>query len=126
MRFSTGIQHSTFPFDNDEKTYKIRDEKGAFAAVLTDLSKAFDYIPHQSLIAKLSAYDFYMKSIAFISAYLKYRKTKTKIGSTCSECLKVLFGVPHGSILSYYLDSASYADDTTPYICGQDFTALLK
>ena len=53
---------------------KIRDEKGVFAAVLTDLSKDFDCIPHQLLIAKLSAYGFDMKSIAFISAYLKNRK----------------------------------------------------
>ena len=34
-----------------EKLRKNRDEKGVFAAVLTDLSKAFDCIPHQLLIA---------------------------------------------------------------------------
>ena len=32
-----------------EKLTKIRDEKGVFAAVLTDLSKAFDCIPHNYL-----------------------------------------------------------------------------
>ena len=76
------------------KLRKIRDEKGVFATVLTELSKAFDCIPHQLLIAKLSAYGFDMKSIAFISAYIKNRKQKTKIGSTFSECLNILFGVP--------------------------------
>ena len=60
-----------------EKLRKIRDEKGVFAAVLTDVSKAFACLPHQLLIAKLSAYGFDMKSIAFISAYLKNRKRKT-------------------------------------------------
>ena len=60
-----------------EELRKIRDEKGVFAAVLTDLSKAFDCISHQLLIAKLSTYGFDMKSIAFISAYLKNRKQKT-------------------------------------------------
>ena len=63
-----------------EKLRKIRDEKGVFAAVLTDLSKAFDCIPHQLLIAKLSSYGFDMKSITFISAYLKNRKQKKKLG----------------------------------------------
>ena len=74
-----------------EKLRKIRDEKGAFAAPFTDLSKFFDCIPHQLLIAKLSAYGFDMKSVAFISAYLKNRKRKTKIGCTFSECLKILW-----------------------------------
>ena len=54
-----------------EKLRKSRDEKGVFAAVLTDLSKAFDGITHELLIAELSVYGFDMKSIAFISAYLK-------------------------------------------------------
>ena len=120
---------------------KIRDKKGAFAATLTDLSKAFDCIPHQLLIAKLSAYGFDMKSIAFISAHLKNQKQKTKIGSTFSDCLNMLFGVPLGSILGpllfltfiadlFYLDCdlelAGYADDTTPYICGQDFRSIIN
>ena len=68
-----------------EKLKKNRDEKGAFAAVLTDLSKAFDCMPHQLLIAKRSAYGFDRKSIAVISAYIKNRKPKTKIGPTFSE-----------------------------------------
>ena len=93
------------------------------------------------LSQKLSAYGFDMKSIAFISVYLKNRKPKTKIRSTFSKCLNVLFGVPQGSILGpllflifiaglFYLncdlDFASYTDDTTPYICGQDFSSIIN
>ena len=81
------------------KLKKIRDKKGIFAAVLTDLSKASDCIPHNLLIAKLSAYGFDKKSLILISAHLKSRKQKTRIGSAFSDYLNMLFGVPQGSIL---------------------------
>ena len=123
-----------------EKIRKIADEKGVFAAVLTDLSKAVDCIPHQLLIAKLSVYGFDMKSIAFISAYLKNQKQKTKIGSTFSEYLNMLFGVLQSSILGpllfliliadlFYLNNdlecTSYAKDTNSDICGQGFNGII-
>ena len=123
------------------KLRKIRDEKGVFAAVFTCLSKAVDCISHQLLIAKLGAYGFDTKSIAFISAYLKNRKKKTKLGSNFSECLNILFGIPQGSILgpllfliliaylfylNYDLDFASYTDDTTPCICEKDFSSIIN
>ena len=82
-----------------EKLRKITDKKGIFVAVLTDLSKAFDCIPHHLLIAKLSAYGFDRKSLMFISANLKSRKQRTRIGSVFSDYLNILFGVPQGSIL---------------------------
>ena len=66
-----------------EKLRKKRYKKGIFAAVLTDLSKAC--IPHNLLIAKLSAYGFDRKSLMFILAYLKSRKQRTRIGSAFSD-----------------------------------------
>ena len=123
-----------------EKLRKIRDEKEVFAAILTELSKYFNYILHEFLIAKLSAYGFKLKSIAFISAYLKNQKQNTKIGSTFSECLNMLFGVFQSSILGpllfliliadlFYLNNdlecTSYAKDTNSDICGQGFNGII-
>ena len=82
-----------------EKLRKIRDKKAIFVAVLTDLSKAVDCISHNLLIAKLPAYSFDRKSLICISAYLKSRKQKTRMGSAFEDCLNILFGVPRGCIL---------------------------
>ena len=124
-----------------EKLRKIRDKKGIFAAVLIDLSKAFDCIPHNLLIAKLSAYGFDRKPLMFISAYLKSRKQRARIGSAFCDYLNILFGVHLGSILGpilfiiflpnlFYiyndLDYASYTDDITPYVCRQNHAEAIK
>ena len=118
---------------------KFRDNKEVFAAVLTEFSKAFDRIPHGLLITKLKAFGFNKKSLSFI--YLCNRKQKTKVGSEFSDFLNILFGVPQGSILGPILfiifiadlifinndiDFASYADDTTPYVCGQNLSGVIN
>ena len=58
---------------------KALDEKIFVGAVLMDLSKAFDCIPHGLLIAKLHAYGFSEKTVIFIYSYLKCKKQNVKI-----------------------------------------------
>ena len=77
-----------------DKLWKIRDHKSAFAAVFTDLSKAFDCISHELLIAKLNVYGLDIKSLNFILAYFTNGKQKTRIGSSFSDFLNIIFGVP--------------------------------
>ena len=96
-----GTQHCLLVMN--EKLRKIRDNKGAYTAVFTDLSKAFDCISHDLLIAKLNAYEFDTKLLNFILACLTNRKQKTKIGSSFSDFLSILFGVPHSSIVGPHL-----------------------
>ena len=53
---------------------------GVFAAVMTDLSKAFDRISHEILMVKLNGYDFDETSLKVIFAYLKNRMQTAKVG----------------------------------------------
>ena len=45
------------------------DNGGVFGALLTDLSKAFDCIPHDLIIAKLEAYGFHIDALKLIHNY---------------------------------------------------------
>ena len=47
-----------------------------FEALLTDLSKAFDCLPHDIIIAKLYVYRFNMKALGFTYDYLKTHKQR--------------------------------------------------
>ena len=66
---------------------------------MTDLSKAFDCISHELLIAKLNAYGFDETSLKVMIPYLKNRTQTTKVGASFSELLNIIYGVPQGSIL---------------------------
>ena len=57
-----------------EKCRESLDQGGAYGALLTDLSKAFDCLPHDLMIAKLHAYGLDTKSLRFMHSYLTNRK----------------------------------------------------
>ena len=61
-----------------EKLRVSVDQGLEFVALLTDLYKAFDCLPHSLLLAKLSACGFDMKAMRFINDYLRDRKQRNK------------------------------------------------
>ena len=82
-----------------ENWKKHLDNKKIVGTVFMDLSKAFDCIPHELLIAKLHAYGFNKKVLTFLYSYLKRRKESVKINDTESFFQILLSGVPQLSIL---------------------------
>ena len=68
-----------------EKWKSILDRSGFDGAVLMDLSKAFDTINHELLVAKLHAYGFDKNSLRVIFSYLTDRWQRVKINTTVSS-----------------------------------------
>ena len=70
-----------------------------------DLSKAFDCIPHELLIAKLHAYG--LSFFTFPNPCLKDRKQDVRINNIFSALQNILSEVPQGSILGTILLNVS-------------------
>ena len=51
---------------------------GLFGALFTNLSKAFDCLSHELLIAKLDAYGFDKSALKLVNSYLSNRKQRIK------------------------------------------------
>ena len=71
---------------------KALDEKQVVGAVLTDLSKAFDCLPHDLLIAKLHAYGFERSALDFIHSYLTDRTQRTQVDGEYSNHRTMKYG----------------------------------
>ena len=113
------------------------DNNKAFRALLTDLSKAFDCLSHDLLIAKLHAYGLDLATLKILQDYLTNRKQRTKVDSFYSAWEKILSRVPQGSILGPLLSKifmrdmfltlkttsfTGYADDNTPFVVTENTT----
>ena len=124
-----------------EKWRKSIDNKGKAGVLLTDLSKAFDCLSHDLLIAKLNAYGCDFNSLKLVYSYLTDRLQRVRINSSYSTWSEIIYGVPQGSILgpllfNIYLSDlfmfcensniVNYADDNSPFSCNKDVTSVIE
>ena len=96
FRKSNGAQNSLVVLS--EKWKRALDKGEYVSALFMDLSKAFDTINHDLLIAKLKAYGFSKEALKLMKSYLKNRKQKVQINNKFSSERDVIAGVPQGSI----------------------------
>ena len=64
-----------------------------------DLSKAYDCLPRDLLIAKLETYGLDNGSLNLLLDYLSFRKQRTKVGSDCNIRSNIRCGISQGPIL---------------------------
>ena len=106
------IEKWKHPLDKDKKV----------GTIFMDLSKTYDKLNHNLLLAKLNAYGFSFNAIKFVQSYLLERFQRVNINNNFSEWCKILPGVPQGSILGSLLfnifinDIFYFIQDT--YICN--------
>ena len=123
-----------------EKWKMARDKGENAGGVLMDLSKAFDTINHELLVAKLHAYGFSIDALKIVHSYLSERWIRTKVDGSFSTWKEILSGMPQGSVngpkwFNIYLNDLFFlfintevcniADDSTPYACNADLSILL-
>jgi hypothetical protein len=79
--------------------YDGLSEKKLTIGVFIDFSKAFDTIDHSLLLKKLAAYGFSTNTLNWFKSYLSNRYQQVVINNEISNKMKILCGVPQGSVL---------------------------
>ena len=132
-----GTQHSMVTML--EKWKKALDNKEYIGVLFIDLSKVFDTINHDLLLAKLHAYGFSINALNLMCSYLKNRKQRVQINNNFSATKSVIAGAPQGSIdgpllfnlfindLVLFLTEtmlSNYADDNNLFSIGRDLNKV--
>lgn len=133
-------------FDLIQYVTKSLNSNQLTVALLLDMSQAFDYVSHQTLLNKLHNYGIRGNAYEWISSYLKDRKQYVEVSRVTKNHKKIFksqlrynrVGVPQGSILGPLLfliyvndlpnctknKTILFADDTTIIINGKNKQAV--
>jgi hypothetical protein len=83
FRSGHGCQTALLKIIEDWK--KALDDNKFVAAILMDLSKAFDCLPHNLLLLKLKTYGLSDSALDLLFSYLHQRKQCIKVENVCSN-----------------------------------------
>ena len=106
-----------------------------------DLTKAFDCLHNNLIIAKLHGYDLDYNSLRLLRSYLSNQHQRVKPDSVFSSWIQTIIGIPQGSILGLLLfniflndlllinlrsNFCKFADKNTLYYCGETTINVIK
>ena len=106
-----------------------------------DLSKAFDSVDHDLLLAKLNFHGINLDALQLLGSHLSKRHQRVKVNSTLSDWKEIRFGVPQESVLGPLLfnvfvydiflfvrctNICNYADDTTVFACHPTIESIIR
>ncbi len=129
--FTKGKSTTTALLSYTHECQQALDSSVELCSVFFDLSKAFDTVPHQPLLYKLSALQVNPFILRWISSYLTGRSQSVVLGGTHSSTLPVVSGVPQGSVLGpllflVYIDGVTSSTQHSKTIMYADDIAINK
>ena len=112
-----------------EKQKGAVEDKKVFGALLIDLSKTFDCLSRELIIAKINAYGFSLPPLKLIDDYLSNRQQRTMINHNFSTQEEVLLRIPQGFLLGPILFNIFSSDlflvmKETEFNCQADNNTL--
>ena len=82
---------------------KLVEEGVGIDAIIIYFSKAFDLVPHDRLLTKLSVSGVDWRAVVWVQEFLVGRTQRVRVGGQLSKEVRVTSGVPQGSVLGLLL-----------------------
>ena len=97
---SHGIQHSLMTMLDKRKSALDKGEN--ICVLFMDLSKAFDTINHDLLLAKLKVYGFSINALDLMCSYLKNQKQSVQINNNFNSAKRCMLAFPRVLLMDLF------------------------